>query len=186
MWTPSRRHAIVLNGEIYNHLELREHFEYGRYRGHSDTETVLHYFAHFGIGNLNSVNGIFALAFVDIESRKLFLVRDPFGVKPLYYWSSDDALVFSSELRAIHALVDDSLELTHLAELLRLRYLPAPDTLFKKIRKIRPGHVVEVDLGNRSITPREYPFSQLARSPVGFRNFREATLEYGLHLERAV
>src|SRR6266852_3367550 len=155
MCTSSQKHAIVFNGEIYNHLELRGRTRAVQYRGHSDTETILNYLAHHGVQSVAQFNGIFAFGFVDAENTKLFLARDPFGIKPLYYWADDESFIFSSELRPLHQFVEDSIDVASLAELLRLRYLPAPDTLFKKIRKVRPGHIVEVDLRGSRLSLRE-------------------------------
>jgi asparagine synthase (glutamine-hydrolysing) len=186
MWTSCQRHAIVFNGEIYNHLELRDAIHPVQYRGHSDTETILNYLAHHGIQSARQFNGIFALGFVDAENGKLFLARDPFGIKPLYYWADNESFVFSSELRPLHQFVDDSIDLASLAELLRLRYLPAPDTLFKKIRKVRPGHVIEVDLRGDQLSFREYPFIALPGHEVLVRNRAEIPEQYAFLLERAI
>src|SRR4029077_886997 len=128
----------------------------------------------------------FAFGFVDAENRKLFLVRDPFGVKPLYYWSDNKAFLFSSELRPLQGFVEDSLDLDSIAELLRLRYVPAPDTLFKRIRKVRPGHVVEVDLSSAQLSFREYPFIPAPCCEAAVRKPREVREHYAFLLERAI
>ena len=186
MWTHSGRHGIIFNGEVYNHLELRNWISGVRYRGHSDTETILNYLAHRGIQSADHFNGIFAFGFVDVENQKLFLARDPFGVKPLYYWWQDGTLVFSSEIRAIRQFVHDSIDPANLAELLRLRYLPAPDTLFKTIRKVRPGHVIEIDLRHADPSIREYPFVAPPDREAPLLDRTEALERYGLLLEQAV
>lgn len=186
MWTSSQKHAIVFNGEIYNHQELRARIPSTEYKGHSDTETILNFLAHRGMESVDCFNGIFAFGFVDLEKQKLFLARDPFGVKPLYYWSGNGSFVFSSELRAIRELVDDPLELGNLAELLRLRYLPAPDTLFKNIRKIRAGHILEVDLRMRQLFLREYPFIGRVDCESSVKSCEDAVERYGFLLEQAV
>lgn len=186
MWTSCERYAIVFNGEIYNHLELRAGTRPIQYRGHSDTETILNYLAQRGIASASQFNGIFAFGLADTENRKLLLARDPFGVKPLYYWGDHRSFLFSSELRPLLELVDDSIDLESLAELLRLRYLPAPDTLFKKIRKVRPGHVVEVDLRSTQLSFREYPFIAPPPGEVARQDRAEALEQYGLLLENAV
>ena len=80
------RYHLVFNGEIYNHQALRRELPDVAFRGHSDTETVLHYLIRFGLDGLAKLNGIFALAFLDTQRRQLSLVRDRFGVKPLYYY----------------------------------------------------------------------------------------------------
>lgn len=186
MWTLDGQHGIVFNGEIYNHVNLRAHLPTWQYRGHSDTETILHCLAHHGVRSLDKFNGIFAFSYLDISSNKLFLARDPFGVKPLYYWTDSKSFVFSSELRAIHHFIEDPFELANLAELLRLRYLPAPDTLFKSIFKVRPGHVVEVDLANDSLAVREYAFIGGNVSPTRIKSSSEVVRQYGELVEQAV
>src|SRR6266850_1026939 len=186
MWTSCRKHAIVFNGEIYNHLDLRNRTHAVQYRGHSDSETILNYLAHHGIQSTGQFNGIFAFGFVDVENTKLFLARDSFGIKPLYYWADNESFVFSSELRGLRQFVDDSIDLANLAELLRLRYLPAPDTLFKKIRKVRPGHVVEVDLRGARLSLREYPFVASPDCEVAVQNRAEAVEQYAFLLEQAI
>ncbi len=186
MWTHEPNCGIVFNGEIYNHLELRDQIPCVRYRGHSDTETILHYLAHNGVHSIDRFNGIFALAFIDPAKQKLFLARDAFGVKPLYYWTDDRSFVFSSEIRAIQQLVGDTLEPGNLAELLRLRYLPAPDTLFKNIRKVRPGHVLEVDFRTRRLSVCEYPFIGRVKCEAPVRTREDAIEQYGTLLHQAV
>jgi asparagine synthase (glutamine-hydrolysing) len=186
MWTRSRRHAIVFNGEIYNHQELRAELDYVEYRGHSDTETILHCLASRGIRAAERFNGIFTFCLADFDARRLFLARDGFGVKPLYYRCDGRTLVFSSELRGIRQFFDDPLDVDNLAELLRLRYLPAPDTLFKNVYKLRPGHVAEVDLTGHQVRVREYPYlrSWIRSAPI--RDRGDAIEQYGSLVNRAV
>lgn len=185
MQTPCGRYSIIYNGEIYNHLELRERIENVDFRGHSDTETILHNVAQHGIETVKRFNGIFAFAFVDTKKDKLFLARDPFGIKPLYYCKQGCSFVFSSEIKPILKLVQDSLEPTNLAELLRLRYSPSPDTLFKNIKKVRPGHIIEVNLFDQGLSYREYPFIETAPAS-NHMPFEEAQDRYGALFEEAV
>jgi len=77
--------VIVYNGEIFNHSELQTRIADIAFRGHSDTETILELLGRFGVDEVKSCNGIFAFALLDLQKAKLYLVRDPFGVKPLYY-----------------------------------------------------------------------------------------------------
>jgi len=126
--------SLIFNGEIYNHAMLRKGMREVSFSGHSDTETILHAIARRGIGAVRDFNGIFALAFLDRVQAKLYLVRDPFGVKPLYYCQQGDTVVFSSEIKPVQTLVRDEIDPENLAELLRLRFSPSPDTLFRNIR----------------------------------------------------
>jgi asparagine synthase (glutamine-hydrolysing) len=185
MITPCGGYAIVLNGEIYNHAKLKGHIPRERFRGHSDTETCLHYLAANGIDGLASLNGIFGLGFLDLGGRKLFLARDPFGVKPLYYWAQGESFIFSSELRPIQDRVRDTVDLENLAELLRVRYSPSPDTLFRNIRKVRPGHFVQIDLSGDHATVTEHCFIRRL-PPIAKISFPDAQHHYAELLDLAI
>jgi asparagine synthase (glutamine-hydrolysing) len=186
MWTPCDRFGMVFNGEIYNHLELRADMGTVLYRGHSDTETLLHHLARHGMKGLERLNGIFAFGFIDQDRSKLYLARDAFGVKPLYYWHDDRSLVFSSELSPILRFVRDDIDPAHLAELLKLRYVPSPDTLFRNIRKLRPGHVLQVDIRERALGFEEYPFLRHDNAPLKQLRPAEAVKQYGAHVQEAI
>ena len=82
MTDKSKKYTVLMNGEIYNHQELRKSLKNVEFIGHSDTETVLYYLIQNGIQAVSNLNGIFSIAFLDHDSKKLFIVRDPFGVKP--------------------------------------------------------------------------------------------------------
>lgn len=185
MCDSSGRYNIIFNGEIYNHLDLRRFIGDVAFKGHSDTETILHLFAQKGIEAVRDLNGIFAFAFVDKDKGKLYLARDPFGVKPLYYCQDGNRLVFASELKPLQKLVGDVVNPDNIAELLRLRYSPSPDTLFSKIKKVRPGHVLEVDLLDPALPMRDFPFIPSASAPLNI-SFDTAVDQYGALLEAAV
>jgi len=186
MSTDCGRYAITYNGEVYNHLELRKSLANQAFRGPCDTETILYCLARNGIGSVKRFNGIFAFGLVDSEHGKLFLARDPFGVKPLYYWGNAQGFVFSSEIRALRNLVNATVDPAALAEVLRLRYLPAPDTLLKGIHKVRPGHIVEVDLRSPELSLREYPYFDPVPVAAAQPSQAEAAEHYGFLLEQAV
>jgi len=187
MASPDQRHWLVYNGEIYNHTELRSALQGGVFRGHSDTETLLETLARRGVGSLGELNGIFAFAWLNVAERKLFLVRDPFGVKPLYYFLAPDRFAFASEIRPLLAIAPRELDRENLATLLKLRFSPSPDTLFKGIRKLRPGHVLEIDLDRASLAAREYSYVPPIRSPGAvIPSYPDAVRRYGELFERAV
>src|SRR4051812_49220209 len=100
---PDGRWSLTFNGEIFNHATLREELPPVDYRGHSDTETLLHALALWGEDAISRCNGLFAFAALDITERRLLLVRDRFGKKPLYVARHDGSLWFASELRALLA-----------------------------------------------------------------------------------
>jgi len=139
--------AIVFNGEIYNHLELRAELESlgHRFQSHCDTETVFHAFLEWDTGAFARLRGMFAVALWTNSSRRLVLARDRMGIKPLYIMRQREDLFFGSELKAIlvHPEIDRRLSLPGLDCYLSLNYVPAPWTLVEGIEKIMPGHWVE-------------------------------------------
>ncbi len=148
MFSECGKYCIIFNGEIYNHPELRKKLTGINFKGHSDTETILYYISRFGINAVKDFNGIFAFAFMDIKNEKIFLVRDHFGVKPLYYYRKADKLIFASELKMILANKEyvKGLNLDAVNTFLTLRYNPSPQTLFEGIHKLEPAHYLEYDL----------------------------------------
>ena len=177
--------CIVFNGEVYNHNVIKEQLSFDKFKGHSDTETILYAIKEFGPTIVADFNGIFAFAFLDFTLKKLYLARDPFGVKPLYYWYSKGRFVFSSEIKPILGLVGTSLSSENLAELLRMRYLPAPDTILSGIHKIRPGHLLEIDLSENNIKILHRSYVKPISNKINL-SYREAIEEYGRLFAQAV
>lgn len=143
---------VSYNGEIYNHLELRKKMNIA-WRGHSDTETLVESLAANGIdATLQLLNGIFAFAALDVVSGKLYIARDPFGVKPMYYAATyGGGLAFCSELRALHRIANaaTSVDPQALRAFLTLRFVPSPSTLIQGIGRVPPGHVLEHELATK-------------------------------------
>lgn len=147
------RYVIALNGEIYNHLSLRKQLEESdlkiKWRGYSDTETLLACFSSWGIDKTLEVTvGMFAIALWDKQQKVLTLARDRIGEKPLYWGWSDDLLVFASELKAIkeHPDFDAIIDRNALTLLLRHSYIPAPYSIYQGIQKLLPGHILQIPL----------------------------------------
>ena len=152
MYSASKRFIIIFNGEIYNHLELKEKLTDIEFRGHSDTETIVNYIERFGIDSIAEFNGIFGLCIVDIESEKLYLARDRFGVKPLYY-STQKGFSFSSEIKPILKIIDSyKLDSSALNSHLTLRYTPASETMIEGVSKLKSGEILEYDISTKEIT----------------------------------
>src|SRR5688572_26954336 len=136
---------IVFNGEIYNFQELRDGLEK---RGHrfytkSDTETVIHLYDEYGVDCVTHLRGMFALAIWDTREKTLFLARDRVGKKPLLYsHQPNGSLVFGSEFQALlkHPAVSREVDLEALDNYLSYQCIPAPQTIYKSIRKLEPGH----------------------------------------------
>jgi len=148
MSSEDERIWITYNGEIYNFPELRKELEEmgHRFRSRSDTEVILQAYEQFGVDAFAKLNGIFGFAIFDKRAGKVFLVRDQFGVKPLYYLETPSKVLFGSEIRSI--LADESVERAvdpeALNEFITFRYNPSPNTLFAGVRKLAPGHFVEI------------------------------------------
>ncbi len=187
MESQNNEHCIVFNGEIYNHLELRNDLDYVEFAGHSDTETLLEYISRFGVNQtLPRLNGIFAFAFLDLQNETLTLARDRFGVKPLYYFFDGRKFVFCSEIKPILKIIDAEIDDESVANCLALRYNQAPFTIYKKIYKVEPGQIVQIQLGS-SLTIKKTYFVQTP-SKLGFKggNSKKLVNEYGDLFVRAV
>ena len=145
------RFVIAFNGEIYNHLELRAELASTAaapaWRGHSDTETLLAAFEHWGVeATLQKTVGMFAIALWDKRERTLHLARDRFGEKPLYYGWVNGAFVFGSELKALRAYPGFANPVSReaLALYMRFTYVPAPYSIYQGIYKLEPGCLLSV------------------------------------------
>ncbi len=144
------RYTIIFNGEIYNYRELKSELEKmgESFRSSSDTEVLLAAFTKWGEDCLPKLNGIFAFAIWDRDEKKLTLCRDQIGVKPLYYHWDGKRLAFSSEIKALLELgVSRAIDFDALNAYFRLLYVPAPRTMFRDVKKLRPGHVLTVKDG---------------------------------------
>lgn len=146
MESESGRFVIVLNGEIYNHLEVRARFDGAepapRWKGHSDTETLLAALDRWGIeATLSSSAGMFAFALWDRQEKTLTLARDRMGEKPLYYGRADGWILFGSELKAIRAHPGFRPEIDRdvLADYVRRGYIRAPHCIYRDVFKLLPG-----------------------------------------------
>ena len=136
----------VQNGEIYNYKELADDLAG---RGHkfctqSDTEVLVHLFEEYGMDMVHKLEGMFALAVWNTRKHELFLARDPFGIKPLYYANLDKLFLFGSELKSLlpHPALPRELDLEALSRYMMLEYVPTPYSIFKHIRKLPPGHFI--------------------------------------------
>lgn len=151
MTSPSGRYVIVFNGEIYNHLELRESLSGYIWRGHSDTETLLAAFENWGVETtLKKTVGMFAIALWDREARVLTLARDRLGEKPLYYGWQRGVLLFGSELKALraHPAFEGEIDRDVLTLFLRHNYVPAPYSIYRGISKLPPGAYFQIGINS--------------------------------------
>jgi asparagine synthase (glutamine-hydrolysing) len=168
--------AVILNGEIYNYRELRADLEA---RGHifrsaSDTEVLPHLYEEYGREMVQHLNGMFAFALWDERRRRLFIARDRFGEKPLYWGVFDRALLFASEPKALlaHPSVRPNLNRDALRQYLALDFVPAPLSLYEGINKLTAAHTLTLEDGEIEIQP-YWKLSYRTREPVP--NEAEAT-----------
>jgi asparagine synthase (glutamine-hydrolysing) len=142
--------TIVYNGEIYNHLSLREQLiaRGHSYRTHSDTETIVHLYEEYGHDCVQHLRGMFAFAIWDRNKKTLFVARDRLGIKPLYYRLTPERFLFGSEIKVILAYGTSAAAFNRavLPEYLAFGYLSAEDTFYSGIRKLLPGHTMEIGL----------------------------------------
>ena len=138
---------IVFNGEIYNHAILRREMERAghRYRTRSDTETILHLYEEYGSSCVDRLQGMFAFAIWDRRQRRLLVVRDRLGIKPLYYAYRESELLFASEIKGLIASGGLKVAFNEaiLPEFLANRYVTGTETFYRGINKLLPGHLLE-------------------------------------------
>lgn len=153
MSSPSQRYVTVINGEIYNFEELRRELQAAglapSWRGRSDTEVLVACFDAWGIeATIRKCVGMFAIAVWDREQRTLTLIRDRIGEKPLYFGRVQGMWLFGSELKALaaHPAFDRTIDPHSVATYMRLGYIPAPQTIYLGVEKLRPGWMVTLDL----------------------------------------
>ena len=170
MSSPCGRYVTVYNGEIYNHLLIRAELEADgqiAWRGHSDTETLIHGITRWGLeATLQRCVGMFAIALWDRQERILSFARDRMGEKPLFYGWTRTGLVFGSELKALRAApgFDNPVDPDVLSLYLRFNYVPAPWSILKRIYKVEPGVIVTLDRSALAASPGAPPSPERSSS----------------------
>lgn len=151
---------ITFNGEIYNYLEIRKILiDRGhKFLSNSDTEVIIHGYEEWGIDIVNKLKGMFAFGLWDSNEKNLYLVRDRFGMKPLYYYMHNDRLLFASEIKAIieDRSVPRAIDFDAAKDFLVYRYIPSPKSIWKGIRKISPASYLKFSMATSDISIHEY------------------------------
>jgi asparagine synthase (glutamine-hydrolysing) len=146
---------VVFNGEIYNFRELRKEMENAghRFYTHSDTEVIVHLYEEFGVGCIQKLRGMFAIALYDERRRYLLLARDRMGEKPLHYAVSDKQLMFGSEIKSLLAVAPELEEIDRdaILQYFYFGYILDPQTAFRRIQKLPPGHLLEFENGRAEV-----------------------------------
>ena len=149
--------SVILNGEIYNYRELRARLEKQghRFRSESDTEVLPHLYEEYGTGMVEHLNGMFAFALWDARRRRLFIARDRFGEKPLYWGVFGKTFLFASEPKVLlaHPAVQPRLNLDALRQYLSFDYVPAPLSIYEGINKLTAAHTLTLENGQVEVRP---------------------------------
>jgi asparagine synthase (glutamine-hydrolysing) len=151
MWDNLKNVVIVYNGELYNFKELRDNLikKGFSFKSQCDTEVMIYLYLHYGIEMLSKLNGIFSFAIWDCRTKVLFCARDNLGVKPFYYCEMNKGFLFASEIKALLQCEDVPREIDPVAIHHYLTYLwcPAPNTMLKKVKKLKPGYALIIKEG---------------------------------------
>jgi asparagine synthase (glutamine-hydrolysing) len=155
MWDETKRYCIIFNGEIFNFQELRKSLvQRGQtFFSNSDTEVLLKLFILDGEKCLEKLNGFFSFCIYDKQDQTFFLARDRYGVKHLLYLIDEDKFLFASEMKSILCYgLEKDLDWESLYTYAQLNYIPAPDTIFRNVKKLMPGHFIKIACGKFSIS----------------------------------
>lgn len=186
MWSAEGDIAVVFNGEIYNHVELRREIaEHGHfaYKSSSDTETIVYAYKVWGEQCFARMEGMFAIAVYDFKKRRLVLARDRAGKKPLYWMRSGDTVAFASELKSLvlHPLFQYRIDVDSVAAYLQFDYVPTPHTIWRDVCKLEPATYAVFE--GRSMRKTEYWQANLA---VSTKSFEDAARELDELIKEAV
>ncbi len=172
MYSHDDQYVIVFNGEIYNFQEIRKELP-GPWKTQGDTEVILESFRKWGPDCVQRFNGMFALAIYNRADQSLTLLRDRFGVKPLYYYWNGKDLAFASELKALLELpIEKELDLPAIKDYFFLEYIPAQSTPFKFIRRLGNGHRLVLKQGEIRVE-QYYNLLDKIGKPLGLRSENE-------------
>lgn len=154
----SSKHILVYNGEIYNHLAIRQKLRFQNFETHSDTETLFYALQEYGEAIIPELNGIFSFVFVDLENLKALVARDRYGVKPLYYYLDKDGFYFASEIKALLLVPTLSKEIDSeaLDEHIALLGSQNDKTPFKHIKKLAPAQCLHINGHEASVSQQTF------------------------------
>lgn len=184
----SGRYTIVFNGEIFNYKELRKQIESKgiQFKSQSDTEVLLYLFISEKEKCLEKLDGEFAFAIYDNVLEELFLARDRFGIKPLYYYKDVERFVFASEMKAIIAFdIPKEIDKTSLQTYLHLNYIPAPYSIFKNVLKLDAGTYMTINKEGKLNKSLYYSLPDLSM-PTVFTDYEKAQVQLRSLLEKSV
>ncbi|HXC03618.1 MAG TPA: asparagine synthase (glutamine-hydrolyzing), partial [Bacteroidia bacterium] len=165
----TKRYTLILNGEIFNYQEHRQNLRAQgiTFRSESDTEVLLQLWINYKEACIPMLNGFFAFALYDSLEESLYLVRDRYGIKPLVYALDTDRIVFASELKALLPYgISREIDAVSVRTYFHLNYIPAPSTIFSRVKKLEPGHYMRIQGGEASSVPYyQLPSTELTPAP---------------------
>ncbi len=186
MYSKCKNWLVSFNGEIYNHFELRKSLNID-FDSTSDTQTLVEYIASFGVKETcKRLNGMFSFAAIDIVNSKMYIVRDNFGIKPVYYHCNGSTFSFSSEIRFLtqELNVKTSVSEQSVREFFSTRFVASPNTLYSDINRVKPGSILEYDLNLCKIVSEEQFIS--LNDDVFLGSIDDAVDQYRSLLQQAV
>lgn len=150
--------VIIYNGETYNYKEIKEELKDYTFKTKSDTEVILHGYEKWGYEIVNKLRGMFAFCIYDKNKHELFIARDHFGIKPLYYYKNDDVFLFSSEIKSFLDIPEFKKELNKemLGAYLTFSFTPGTKTFFKDVYKLSPGHYMTINIKTKEYKIEKY------------------------------
>ncbi|WP_051563837.1 asparagine synthase (glutamine-hydrolyzing) [Enterovibrio calviensis] len=180
------RWLLSFNGEIYNHHDIRNLLNIN-FDSSSDTHTLVESIARFGVvETCKKLNGMFGFCAIDLKMSKLYLARDNFGIKPIYYYCNENTFAFSSEVRFLtkELKIASDVSLSSVQEFFSTRFVASPNTLLSEVKRVKPGSVLEYDLSSCKLTS-ENVFISLESQPFQ-GSIDEAVEQYQVKLQEAV
>ena len=191
MISNDENHVISYNGEVYNFKDLKNELmlKDSDYKSTTDTEIILEYFKRNGISSFNKLNGMFAFCLIDQVREKAYLVRDRFGIKPLYYSSNENNIVFASEMKAIKEISNiNQMNEQVLPEWSYFGNALESRTIYKEVHQLLPGHYLEIDTSSLSVKKERYwsPESLNSKKVQSFKDVSKVVRKTQRLLEEAV
>ncbi|UHA74943.1 asparagine synthase (glutamine-hydrolyzing) [Paenibacillus sp. 481] len=183
---------IIFNGEIYNYMELREDLisRGHQFKTHADTEVIIHLYEEYGANCVHHLRGMFGFAIWDRNKQEMFIARDHFGIKPLYYYMDDEKFIFGSEIKSLLAAgAARQLNMNSLYNYLTFQYVPDPNTMYAGIHKLPPAHTITIPFEGKPtiqkywdpmFDPVDRPLSQVLEE---IRDVMRDSVEHHLHSE---
>lgn len=165
---------VMYNGEVYNYQDIRSELEDNghKFKTNTDTEVLVHGYEEWGYSILDKLRGMFAFCLYDKNKNKLFIARDHFGIKPLYYYQNDKVFLFGSEIKSFLVHPDFKKELNRemLGAYLTFSFTPGDKTFFKGVYKLEPGHYMIYDLEKNTYEDKRYFKLEFSRTDKSYEN----------------